>query len=136
MRNLKGEFMGLMTIEVQGESYRAELLDDKAPQTCAEFKSRLPFMSLLSHAKICDNEITAQAPFFIDLNENMVIPWAGSIGFWRFRPTICMWYDHMKPLGPTNHFAQITDDLERFQAMAREVWFEPGALVKFGWEAS
>ena len=126
--------MSVLTIEVNRETYRARLLEDKAPRTCAMLKERLPFVSRLSHAKICDFEITAQVPFFIDLEENMVIPWAGSFGFWRLRPTICMWYDDMTPLGPTNHFAQVTDDLERFQTMARKVWSEPGGLVKFGLE--
>ncbi len=126
--------MSLLTIEVNQEIYRAELLEDKAPQTCAQLKAKLPFVSRLAHAKICDNEIVAQVPFFIDLDENMVEPWAGSLGFWRLRPTICMWYDDMEPLGPTNHFAQVTDDLERFKVMAREVWTKPGALVSFGLE--
>ena len=124
--------MGRMIIEVEGEGYRTELLEGEAPLTCALWKDNLPAISLLSHAKICDNEITAQVPFFIDLEENMVRPGAGDIGFWRLRPTVCMWYDDMEPLGPTNLFARVVpDDLARFQAMARRVWTNPGAEVVF-----
>ena len=126
--------MSVMTIVVNGETYRAQFLEDKSPRTCALIKAKLPLTSRLAHAKICDNEIVAQVPFFVDLEENMVAPWAGSIGFWRLRPTICMWYDDMQPLGLTNHFAQVTDDLKRFQAMSREVWRKPGGLVTFDLE--
>lgn len=124
--------MGRMIIEVEGEAYQAELLEAAAPQTCALLKDYLPAVSLLGHAKVCDNEITALVPFFIDLEENMVRPGAGDIGFWRLRPTICMWYDDMEPLGPTNLFARVAkNDLARFQAMARRVWTTPGAKVVF-----
>jgi hypothetical protein len=122
--------MSALLIRVGGTTARATLLEDVAPKTCEVIKREMPLEGCLHHAKICDNEVFFQVPFFIDNPENLQIPGSGDIGFWNVRQTICIWYDEMEPLGPTNLFARITVNLEGFRREVRKTWLAPGTLIQ------
>ena len=129
-REKEGE-MSTLRIKIGGEIVKAELQEKEAPQTCRIIKEFAPLEGKLTHAKICDHEVYFQVPFFIDEKENPKIPKVGDIGFWNVRQTICIWYDNMQPLGPTNLFARITDNLEGFQREAQKVWLKQGTRIRF-----
>ena len=122
--------MSQLKIRLGDQIVRAKLLEDNAPRTCEIVKAHLPMVSRLSHAKICDNEVFFQVPFFIDEKENFTLPKAGDIGFWNVRQTICVWYDQMEPLGPTILFARIIENLEGFKKVAMETWSQQGAVIR------
>jgi len=123
--------MSKLLINIGKETARADLFEKEAPKTCKLLKKYSPLDGLLNHAKICDHEVFFQAPFFIDEKENPKIPIPGDIGFWNVRQTICIWYDKMEPLGPTNLFARITENLEGFQKDARNTWSKQGTKIRF-----
>jgi hypothetical protein len=123
--------MSRLLIKIGKETVRARLLEKEAPNTCRILKKFSPMEGLLNHAKICDHEVFFQAPFFIDEKENAVVPKPGDIGFWNVRQTFCIWYDKMEPLGPTNLFAQITDNLQGFQKEALNTWKKQGTKIRF-----
>jgi len=125
--------MKKLKITIGDVEVKAKLLTEKAPNTIKIFESvEKDLVGKLNHAKVCDNELFFQSPVFIDEKENPVYPVAGDIGYWTVRQTICIWYGKMKPLGPTNLFAQIEPgDLPKFAAEAKKVWNKQGALIKF-----
>lgn len=121
-----------LIITIGDERVKAKLLWDKAPQTCALIEKHAPLEGRLNHAKVCDNEVFFQVPFFLDEKENPVWPVAGDIGYWPVRQTVCIWYGDMKPLGPTNLFAKIVpEDLPIFAEIASYVWKKQGYRIKF-----
>jgi len=123
--------MDRLKITIGNEIVTAELLDKEAPNVCKAIKEHLPLQGKLNHAKICNNEVFFQAPFFIDEKDNFKLPEPGDIGFWNVRQTICIWYDDMKPLGPTICFAKIIDNFKGFQKEAAKIWDKQGQLIKF-----
>ncbi|HDR15192.1 MAG TPA: DUF3830 family protein [Desulfobacteraceae bacterium] len=123
--------MDQLKITIGNEIVRARLLEEEAPNVCKVIKKHCPLQGKLNHAKICDNEVFFQAPFFIEEKENFQLPQAGDIGFWNVRQTICVWYDDMKPLGPTICFARIIDNLKGFQKEARKTWEKQGTKIEF-----
>ncbi|MCI6639281.1 MAG: DUF3830 family protein [Pygmaiobacter massiliensis] len=46
-----------------GQSFYADLLEDKAPEICSALIKAAPFQSYWFVAKICDNEVCFRAPF-------------------------------------------------------------------------
>ncbi len=123
--------MSKLLITIGREKVWAELFEKEAPKTCRVIKRHAPLEGFLNHAKICDHEVFFQAPFFIDAKENPKFPVPGDIGFWNIRQTICIWYDKMEPLGPTNLFARITGNLKGFQKEARKTWSKQGTQIRF-----
>ncbi|MGI6096849.1 MAG: DUF3830 family protein [Dethiobacteria bacterium] len=111
---------------------RAELLENEAPKLCTEIEKAAPLLEgKLNHAKVCDNEVFFQAPFFSDELENMIVPQPGDIAYWIARQTICIWYDETTPLGPANVFARIIpEDRHLFAAEASKVWENQGTHIK------
>ncbi len=121
-----------MKLKISTNEYtiHATLLENQAPETIKILKEELPVKSLMRHSRICENEAMIPVPFHIDSKENPVYPSIGSIGFYNTRQVICIWYEEMIPLGPTNLFAQIDqEDLALCQKVLDELWNESGILV-------
>ncbi|MBN2441565.1 MAG: DUF3830 family protein [Spirochaetales bacterium] len=122
--------MDQLKITIGNEIVKAKFLDKEAPNVCNVIREHCPLEGKLNHAKICNNEVFFQVPFFMDEKENFKLPEVGEIGFWNVRQTICIWYDDMKPLGPTICFAKITDNIEGFQKEAEKNWEKQGTSIK------
>src|SRR5690625_490123 len=89
-----------ISIQVGNVSAVAELMEDKAPNTCQLIWDNLPLKGRATSAKICDNEFWIVVPFMIEEKENPKYPEPGDLGFWNVRPQIDIWFDQMEPLGP------------------------------------
>jgi hypothetical protein len=113
-------------IQVGDEVAIAELVEDKAPNTCAYIWSQLPIEGRATSAKICDNELMLLVPFTIEEKENPKIPEPGDLGFWATRPQIDIWFDKTTPLGPTNHWATIVENLDGLARAGRLTWHRQG----------
>jgi len=122
--------VGEVIMKLDDQIVLVKLLEELAPRTCQIIRSHLPLESRLNHAKICDNEVFFQVPFFIDEKENFTFPKVGDLGFWNVRQTICIWYDKMEPLGPTILFGRIIENLEGFKKIAMKTWIKQGTIIR------
>lgn len=57
------EKMKQLKLTFGGQSFYADLLEDKAPEICSALIKAAPFQSYWFVAKICDNEVCFRAPF-------------------------------------------------------------------------
>lgn len=113
-----------------GQSFYADLLEDKTPEICSALIKAAPFQSYWFVAKICDNEVCFRAPFVCEAVENPVFNKPGDIGWFDTRQLICVWYNDMVPLGCTSKFAQFSpQENARFLPFADAMWEKPGELV-------
>lgn len=118
-----------ISIQVGSEKATAVLLDKQAPKTCEAVWRLLPYETDAHHSRVCSNEIIFMMPAMVDA-ENPTVPKVGDIGYWTVRQCVNIWYDTMTPLGPTNLFARIVENLEGFRTEAKKVWGSPGGTVR------
>jgi hypothetical protein len=125
--------MKKLKITYGGYYVYAKLYYDKVPKLIAALEKASPIIGLVRHARVCENEWMVMTPA-IDVPEetpNIKDPVAGTFGFHRPGPHICGWYAPMKPIGPTNVFAQVeTEDLPEYERQMRKVWLNPGGKIK------
>lgn len=123
--------MKQLKITIGGQVVRAKLMVETTPNFIKLLEQYVPFEGKLNHAKVCDNEVFIQAPFFKDEKENPIMPVPGDIGYFPVRQTVCIWYGPMKPLGPSTVFAKIfPEDLPKFAGVASKVWANQGTPLK------
>jgi hypothetical protein len=108
----------------------AALLEKEAPKMCDAIWSFLPWEADTYHARICPNELIFMMPAIIESMENPVLPGKGDVGYWLARQCVNIWYDDTQPLGKTELFAKIVENLEGFQKEARKVFKNPGVKIK------
>jgi hypothetical protein len=118
-----------IALEIGEKRAIAVLLDDQAPRTCDAIWNALPYETQVVSAVICRHELIFMMPLIIEM-ENPKIPTVGDIGYWCARQCVNMWYDKTEPLGSTNLFARIVENLDGFAREAEKVWKNPGMLVK------
>ena len=68
-------------------------------------------------------------PLIIEM-ENPKTPTIGDMGFWVPRQCVNIWYAETEPLGPTNLFGRIVENLEGFAREAKKVWFKPRITIE------
>ncbi|MEM3640849.1 MAG: DUF3830 family protein [Candidatus Bathyarchaeia archaeon] len=118
-----------IVLEIGKERAIAVLLDDQAPKTCDAIWNALPYETESISAVICQHELIFMMPLIIDM-ENPKFPTVGDIGYWCPRQCVNIWYDKTEPLGLTNLFAKIVENLDGFAKEAKKVWKNPGTRVK------
>jgi hypothetical protein len=121
--------MRKIAITLGKETAIAELLERDAPKTCEAIWSYLPWSADTYHARICKNELMFLMPAIVDM-ENPVIPVPGDVGYWCSRQCVNIWYDEMQPLGKTNLFAKIVENLGGLQKEAGKVFKNPGVRLR------
>ena len=68
----------------------AQLLDDRAPRICRDFRACLPVDSFAVHAKFAGEELIVMLPFMA-ADENPATSVApGDIGYYPSRQTLCL----------------------------------------------
>jgi hypothetical protein len=121
--------MRKIAIDLGKERAIAVLLDKDAPKTCNLIWSYLPWEADVHHARICKNELIFMMPAIIEM-ENPVFPVPGDIGYWTTRQCVNIWYDEMEPLGKTNLFAKIVENLEGLKKEGMKIFKKPGSKIK------
>lgn len=107
----------MLKITLNGETFLADMLWDKAPETCKLFESSCPVESRIFSAKICDAEVT--------------YPVSGAVSWYGGWSSICIFFDVCEPFGTCNMFARICEaDRKRFAAACRNVWDNQGMYIK------
>jgi len=122
--------MEILKIFIGKEVVRARMLKEKTPNICRIIKEQCPIQGRLCHSKICDNEIFFQVPFFIDYEENSLLPNSGDIGFWNVKQEICIWYDNMVPLGRISIFAKVISNFEGLRKEGKRTWVKQGVRIR------
>lgn len=124
-------------LKLGSETATAILLEKEAPNVCKAIWAVLPAEAPVHHAKICNHELIFPLPITNLIlgggswwTENSKIPVPGDIAWWPTRNCINIWYGECIPLGETDIFAKIIDNLAGFGKEARKTWIEPGIHVK------
>lgn len=125
----------MLKITLNGETFLADMLWDKAPETCKLFESSCPVESRIFSAKICDAEVTYPVSGPIANYEHIENPVfhepAGAVSWYGGWSSICIFFDVCEPFGTCNMFARICEaDRERFAAACRNVWDNQGMCIK------
>ena len=125
----------MLKITLNGETFLADILWDKAPEACKLFESSCPVESRIFSAKICDAEVTYPVSGPIANYEHIENPVfhepAGAVSWYGGWSSICIFFDVCEPFGTCNMIARICEtDRERFAAACRNVWDNQGMYIK------
>lgn len=125
----------MLKITLNGETFLADMLWDKAPETCKLFEASCPVESRIFSAKICDAEVTYPVSGPIANYEHIENPVfhepAGAVSWYGGWSSICIFFDVCEPFGTCSMFARICEaDRERFAAACRNVWDNQGMYIK------
>jgi len=123
--------MSNIKITINGALAMAKLLEEEAPIACRAMKKILPYEGLLYSAKIIDNEISVQVPFFIDEPENLKPTRPGSVIWYNPTQAICIFYGQHKSVSLLHHWAELTGDWSGFTREAGRVWENQGIRIRF-----
>jgi hypothetical protein len=118
-------------IKVGEQTAVAELMEDKAPKTCAALWDLLPFRGTLIHAKMAGGEFFFKVPAFLELENPTKKQEAGNIAYWNVGQSICVFYESLPGVGHVNTFARITENLTGIQEEGRKGWKKQGAPIEF-----
>jgi hypothetical protein len=130
-------------LEIGGVTFVADLLEDKAPKTCAAFLSILPHESITWHQfwsgsglqvhdetlkQMCRDHGLWPTDNFPDYGENpSIFGCPGDVGFYPVGHGLFITYGKSRFYGPpegvepTYIFAEIKDDLDKLHEMGREI---------------
>ncbi len=119
----------IFEMEMGGETVRAELLSDDAPETCAAFERAMPTTTFGVNAKFAGDETIAMLPFYTPPGENQVPSVEpGDIGYYPRSQTLCLFYGEIMPFGYINLFAKVVpEDLPKAVAAGKRI-LAAGAL--------
>lgn len=103
----------MLKITLNGETFLADMLWDKAPEACKLFESSCPVESRIFSAKICDAEVTYPVSGPIANYEHIENPVfhepAGAVSWYGGWSSICIFFDVCEPFGTCNMFARICE---------------------------
>ena len=87
----------MLKITLNGETFLADMLWDKAPEACKLFESSCPVESRIFSAKICDAEVTYPVSGPIANYEHIENPVfhepAGAVSWYGGWSSICIFFD-------------------------------------------
>ena len=110
----------MLKITLNGETFLADMLWDKAPEACKLFESSCPVESRIFSAKICDAEVTYPVSGPIANYEHIENPVfhepAGAVSWYGGWSSICIFFDVCEPFGTC--------------AACRNVWDNQGMYIK------
>ena len=91
----------MLKITLNGETFLADMLWDKAPEACKLFESSCPVESRIFSAKICDAEVTYPVSGPIANYEHIENPVfhepAGAVSWYGGWSSICIFFDVCEP---------------------------------------
>lgn len=139
MSSIKIEFSG-------GGVFRARLLENEAPKTCATIKSRLPFEYQFYHSIVSGQALVCLPPDLTVERENQYVAGVGpgALSFLVADEPVLVPDEIYIAYGifisrgltvdmkqPVNVFAQIDDDLDELATCCRRVLMEGAEIIKF-----
>ncbi|MFP4005350.1 MAG: cyclophilin-like fold protein [Candidatus Hadarchaeia archaeon] len=96
---------------------KADLLEDKTPNTCKNILKELP---LEGKASLYKEEIYFSVPMKIEPENATEDTKAGDVSYWPEGPAICIFFGESKPVSPVNTFARIKENTKRFANVKKE----------------
>jgi len=131
-----------MIIEIDGHEFQAMFEDDRSPDSCAAFRSALPFESRIVHVRWSGEAIwipLGDRDFGVDYEDATSYPSPGQILLYpkgKSETEILIAYGHVHFASKAgtlagNHFATITGDLDRLREIGVATLWEGAKPVAF-----
>ncbi len=131
-----------MIIEIDGHEFQAIFEDDLSPQTCAAFRSAMPFESRIVHVRWSGEAVwipLGGRDFGVAYEDATSYPSPGQILLYpqgKSETEILIAYGHVHFASKAgslagNHFATITDDLDRLREIGIATLWEGAKPICF-----
>ncbi len=131
-----------MIIEIDGHAFQAIFEDDRSPQTCAAFRSAMPFESRIVHVRWSGEAVwipLGGRDFGVAYEDATSYPSPGQILLYpqgKSETEILIAYGHVHFASKAgtlagNHFATINDDLDRLREIGIATLWEGAKPICF-----
>ncbi len=117
--------MNRIRLDLGAGSCTIDLLEDRAPRTCAGLKQLLPLTSTVGHAKFAGEELIFMVPRLFERENivNSVSP--GDVGYYPDRQTICIFYGAIVPFARVGLIGRVSQGLDTLREIAPSIWRKP-----------